>query len=435
MILERLKRREPARPKLAGIGTIQRIRDYKALVCTSRTLNSRPLSAGLPYQGTFSAYEIASFKQMATFTHLPSGNWRVQIRRKANYISTTFRRFRDAEEWALAAERRIDLAEAPNKRGAVDRTTLAQLIDLHIKDMQEVNRAPRRSKAFTLQALKEALGKLRIKDITRERVIQFGRERAREGAGPATIGMDIGYLRLVVSHGAAVHGIAVDVEPIDLARIALKRLGLVGRGNERDRRPTQDELDRLCEHFETKPRQLIPMARIIRFAVATAMRQEEICRLSWEDADRHTRTIVVRDRKDPRVKIGNNQRVPLLDKTGIDAWELLWEQKPFAGRSARVFPYNSKSVSTVFTRACSNLKIKDLRFHDLRHEATTRLFEAGFRIEQVALVTGHRDWKMLKRYTNLRPEQLHDVMKPKQRRARSGLRNRRLGSRGKRVGP
>ncbi len=101
--------------------------------------------------------------------------------------------------------------------------------------------------------------------------------------------------------------------------------------------------------------------------------------------------------------------MPLIDNTGFDAWSILREQKPFAGRSIRVFPYNSKSVSAAFTRACQHLKIKDLRFHDLRHEATTRLFEAGFSIEQVALVTGHKDWKMLKRYTNLRPEHLHRV--------------------------
>lgn len=221
--------------------------------------------------------------------------------------------------------------------------------------------------------------------------------------------MDIGYLKLVVSHAAAVHGIPIQVEPIDLARIALKRLGLVGKGRERDRRPTLEELSRLSEYFETRLRQLIPVGRIIRFAIATAMRQDEICRLFWEDVDEVHRTILVRDRKDPRSKSGNHQRVPLLDKTGIDAWAILREQSPFAGLSNRVFPYNSKSVSAAFTTACHDLKIKDLRFHDLRHEATTRLFEAGFRIEQVALVTGHKDWKMLKRYTNLRPENLHQL--------------------------
>lgn len=346
---------------------------------------------------------------MATFKQLASGNWRVQVRRKGSYVSETFRRYRDAEEWALASERRIDMGQTPAKRGHFDPTTLAHLIDLHVEDMKQVNQAPRRSKAFTLEALKEKIGKLKIKDITRERIIQFGRDRAREGAGPVTIGMDIGYLKLVVSHAAAVHGMPIQVEPINLARIALKRLGLIAKGRERDRRPTQGELDRLIEYFKSNPRQIIPMGRIVRFAVATAMRQEEICRLLWEDIDAENRTIAVRDRKDPRKKSGNDQRVPLLSATGINAWELLREQKPFVGRRSHVFPYSSKSVSAAFTRACRELQIKNLRFHDLRHEATTRLFEAGFRIEQIALVTGHKDWKMLKRYTNLRPEQLHQV--------------------------
>jgi len=58
---------------------------------------------------------------------------------------------------------------------------------------------------------------------------------------------------------------------------------------------------------------------------------------------------------------------------------------------------------------CRELKIEDLHFHDLRHEGTSRLFEAGFSIEQVSLVTGHKDWKMLRRYTHLKPEALHNA--------------------------
>ena len=76
------------------------------------------------------------------------------------------------------------------------------------------------------------------------------------------------------------------------------------------------------------------------------------------------------------------------------------------GRAGRIFPYNGKSVGAAFRRACRELGIEDLRFHDLRHETASRLFEAGYQIPEVALVTGHRDWKMLRRYTNLRAEDL-----------------------------
>jgi site-specific recombinase XerD len=53
------------------------------------------------------------------------------------------------------------------------------------------------------------------------------------------------------------------------------------------------------------------------------------------------------------------------------------------------------------------LGIIDLHFHDLRHEGTSKLFEEGYQIQQVALVTGHKDWRHLRRYTNLKPEDLH----------------------------
>lgn len=58
--------------------------------------------------------------------------------------------------------------------------------------------------------------------------------------------------------------------------------------------------------------------------------------------------------------------------------------------------------------------IVDLRFHDFRHEATSRLFEAGLSIEKVALVTGHKDWKMLKRYTHLDPAVVFADYRPRQ---------------------
>ncbi|OJW38471.1 MAG: integrase [Rhodanobacter sp. 67-28] len=344
---------------------------------------------------------------MATITRLRSGHWRVQVRRKQSYVSETFLRHEDARTWAIATERRVDLGESTLKRTQVDPTTFAHLVDLHVTDMCEVGRAPRRSKQFTLDALKAHLGTLKHKGLTRERLIQFGKDRAKEGAGPVTLSADFGYLKLVLTHAAAVHGVDVKVEPVNLARVALKRLGLIGKSRARDRRPTADEIKRLLAHFDHNRYLLIPMGRIVRFALASAMRQEEICRIRWSEVDVERRVVLVHDRKDPREKDGNDQLVPLLDLTGFDALRLIRLQRKHWSRSDLIFPCNSRSVGAAFRRACKEVKIVNLHFHDLRHEATSRLFEAGLRIEEVALVTGHRDWKMLKRYTHLRPEHLH----------------------------
>jgi hypothetical protein len=174
---------------------------------------------------------------LATFKQLPSGNWRVQIRRKGRYIGESFRRRKDAEEWALDNERRIDRGETPLSRARIDPTRLEDLIDLHLLDMKEVGKCPRRSKAFTLESLKKKLGSVKLAGLTRERLIQFGRDRAKEGAGPVTVAMDLTYLKTVIAHAAAVHGLKVSGEQVDLARLALKRLSIVGKGRVRDRRP------------------------------------------------------------------------------------------------------------------------------------------------------------------------------------------------------
>jgi integrase len=345
---------------------------------------------------------------MATLFQLPSGRWRVQIRRKGRYISETFLRHQDAEVWARENEVRIDQGRKPNARGAHDPRTFGDLIDLHLQDLKDVGRTARRSKAFSLEQLKRKLGDIGLRDLDRDRLIRFGRDRAKEGAGKVTLSIDFTFIKTILVHAAAVHGVEVVTEEVFLARTALKLLGLIGKGKERDRRPTRDELDRLLKYLDRNNRLTMPVGRMVQFAISTAMRQEEICSITWKDVDVRRRIVIVRDRKDPRQKVGNDQKVPLIDATGIDAWQILQQQKFASPHTGRVFPYNGRSVGTAFRRACRDLEIEDLHFHDLRHEATSRLFEAGFAIHEVALVTGHKDWKMLKRYANLRPEDLVD---------------------------
>jgi integrase len=132
------------------------------------------------------------------------------------------------------------------------------------------------------------------------------------------------------------------------------------------------------------------------------MRIGEVCSIRWEDVDEAQKAVLVRDRKDPRKKSGNHMLVPLLG----GSWEILqWQERS----SDRVFPYNPRSVTAGFQRVRNELKIKDLRYHDLRREGASRLFEKGYSIDEVAQVTGHRNintlWQV---YTELFPKRLHD---------------------------
>lgn len=129
--------------------------------------------------------------------------------------------------------------------------------------MLEVGRPLVRSKGKCLEKLKVELGTEPLQALNRERLIEFGKARAKEGAGPVTVGMDLGYIRTVLVYAAAVHGVETPTEEVMLARVALRRLGVVGKGMERDRRPTQDELDRIIAYHDNNPRQLIPVWNVI----------------------------------------------------------------------------------------------------------------------------------------------------------------------------
>lgn len=263
----------------------------------------------------------------------------------------------------------------PRSRKVAEAKTIANLIDLHIEDLLEVGKPIRRSKRAVLEALKRELGATRIPNLDRSSIISFGKKRAKQGAGPVTLSGDLSYLHTILTHEAAVHGINVNTENLKLARTALSRLGLIGRSNERDRRPSDDEVSDLLKYFDNKTNMIIPMGRVIRFAIATAMRLEEIFKIDWADVDLDKKLVVVRDRKDPRHKDGNDQKVPLLNLTGFDAWQQLLEQKILTGGKRRVFPYHHKSAGTAFQRGRDDLGINDPHFHDLRQEATSRLLK------------------------------------------------------------
>lgn len=166
----------------------------------------------------------------------------------------------------------------------------------------------------------------------------------------------------------------------------LKHLGLVAKSAQRDRRPTLEELDKLMEHYnsdrEKRYLSLIPMRRLIAFAIFSTRLQEEILRITWVDYDEEHKRVLM-DMKNPGEKIGN------------DVW---WDLTPEAIRiigsmpkaATEIFPCEAKSIRSSFTKACALLDIEDLHFLDFRHEGISRLFELGCEHPHFATVSGHR---------------------------------------------
>lgn len=328
------------------------------------------------------------------------GSWVAEIRRTGHKsVSKSFPTKSLASEWARKVESEMDASQYRDSR-TLNSITFGDLIDRYTKEIGAV-RPFGKNKAAVLKSLASTLGSCPLSSLNAERLNKYVDERRAGGAGGVTVGIDLTYIGGILKTASAIWKMPVDQTAVSDARARLAHLGVSTKSRERTRRPTLDEIEQLCAHFRAKgTRQRVPMVDVIQFAVATAMRLGEIIGLKWADLNETDRTIIIRDRKHPTEKEGNDQEVPLLG----DAFDIV-QRQPRAAE--RIFPITEGTVSTLFPRACNALGINDLKFHDLRHEGVSRLFELGYSIEQVALVSGHRDWKMLARYTQIKAKDLH----------------------------
>ena len=131
---------------------------------------------------------------------------------------------------------------------------------------------------------------------------------------------------------------------------------------------------------------------LILLAIETGMRRSELLALRWRDVDLERRVAFL-----PLTKNGDARAVPLSKR----AIELLQSVPRTADR---VFLVTGNAVRLAWERLRAAAGVDGLRFHDLRHEAVSRFFEKGLSVPEAALASGHRDLRMLARYTHLRPE-------------------------------
>lgn len=335
---------------------------------------------------------------MATITKMSDDKFRVQVRIKGHpTMAETFagkNARQEAMDWGRDREREI---EAGKKVGSQGKTGVlfSECVEKYLAAKPDIAICG----AYALKAMAKFMKKTLLTDLTEQHVIDYIESRE---FSPATGAFHFSYLRSMLKMAEIGWRYSVP-DILDQTRERLNYLGLIGKSKERDRRPTDSELDMLLSYKWTKK---IPMADIIRFAISTTMRRAEILRVERKDFDKEHKTILIKDRKHPTKKQGNDQVVPLLE----ESMQIIARQKKNEF-DTRIFPYNMQTVSDLFTDTCVELGIIDLHFHDLRHEAISRLFEMGYQIHEVAMFSGHDDWKNLKRYTQLKAKDLRRLSK------------------------
>lgn len=328
--------------------------------------------------------------------------WQAIVRRvvdgKPVNRSKSFANEKEARTWARHTETAL---EDPKRRAEFtrDKTTVADLIKRYIVEVDPIKPLGR-TKRDTLNFLLGCpVSDVVASELEARDIIAHCTRRQTHGAAPATVQQDIIYLRGVFGMAKPAWGLPITTAAFEEAGYTLKKLQLVGKSQRRDRRLHASEWDALCAYWQRVAGQsFIPIRDIVEFAIACPLRQGEIMGLRWIDLDETKRTITVRQRKHPTRK--HDDVVPLL---GV-AFDIVMRQPRI---DELVFPFNQDSVAAAWERAKGDCKLADIRFHDLRHEGITRMFEAGYSIEQVAIVSGHRDWASLKRYVHIRPESLH----------------------------
>ena len=319
--------------------------------------------------------------------------------------SKTFTSRTAALKWARALISQLE-ADETNMIAGYREVTFCELVREYEKYKAKSNKPLRRTASFAYRTIvKYPIAHLIASKIKSHNIVEYclARKESDSKPGPATISIDVSLIRKVLRVGKSLLGVNCSQQPVIEAYQALYDLKLIARSKARKRRLEGNEYELLLNFFEQKEKHrstVIPYRDIFNISLTTCLRISEVTSLRWLDLNSSASKILVRDRKNPNGSEGNHTEIPLL---GQSLSIILAQPR----QSEFIFPVNPRSVTAGFQRACKKLGITDLRYHDLRREAATRLIELGYTVEEVATVTGHKDLKILWQvYTRITPEHL-----------------------------
>jgi len=304
------------------------------------------------------------------------GRYQVQVRAHgAAQQSRTFTYKADAEAWAREVQLNNERGNFGDRNKLKD--TLAQVLLRYRDEVSPHKRGSRQEIARIDRLLKDPISLVTLAHLSSEVLARFRDRRLKDG--PVASYYDLTIISSVVNRSRKEWGYPLASNPLDLVtKPAPPR--------PRSRRLENDEYERLAA-AKGQTSYLWPL---VNLAIETGMRRGELLGLTWDLVDLKKCTAFL-----PLTKNGSSREVPLSPSA------LAWlETLPRSNK--HVIPATAVAVRLAWDRLVIRAGIDNLRFHDLRHEAITRFFEMGLSIPDVALISGHKDFKMLARYTHLR---------------------------------
>ena len=310
---------------------------------------------------------------MATFRKR-NNKWQVQVRRAhLGSISQSFNQKQDALQWAR--EKEIELQQCSIKFKRDKFPILSDLIDRYIETVSINKRGYNFERYCFNNILRSRISKTPINFITTQHLSEYREERLRL-VKYSTFVRELNLIRHLFSVAIKEWGFAIN----NPCKMIAKPIVI----NRRERRLSVSEYNYLVRGNYPQ----LKLRNIIELAIETGMRRGEILNIKTEHIKERTLLI-------PQTKNGHPRTIPLT-RRALNILE----------NSNLPFAYTSNALRLAWERLKKNGNIKDLHFHDLRHEAVSRFFEKGLSIPEVALISGHKDVRMLFRYTHLKANDL-----------------------------
>jgi len=311
-----------------------------------------------------------------------NGKYQAQVRRHdAQPVSRTFITKKDALVWIRGIESRIDAGDVHITSPKM--VTLGDLLKRYAEEITPEKKGKSQEIRRINRLLRDPLAATQLSVLSSTILAEFRDRRIHDGLRATQI--DLVLIRHCVKIARQEWGITMPGNPVDAIRIP-------NGVRQRDRRLNEGEYEKLKQAAQTC-RNIYTWASI-DFAIETAMRRSEILNMHWEDVCFEKKIVILN-----RTKNGSSREVPL----SRHAQSLLVE---LSRSDTKVFPISEYALRQSWERLVKRAEIENLRFHDLRREATSRFFEKGLNVPEVALITGHKDPRMLFRYTKLKAAEL-----------------------------
>lgn len=313
--------------------------------------------------------------------------WQVQVRRGGFApLSKSFLQQRDAERWGVLKERELDLLESQGLVGAkACDLTVKELLQRYRLEVVPKKRSPYREACMVASLEKRDFAAERADKLTPRHIARYRDSRLKDVA-PATIVRELGLLQHAYEtarKGWGYEGLSNPLKDVQRPKLPQGRM----------RRLAPSEQAAIVNAATCARSRRIVQA--MTFALETSMRLGEIVSAKWEHYDREARVLLL-----PVTKNGKPRTVPL-SQAAVDVLAHLG-----SARTGSMFCLSDEMLKKGWIRLAQKAGVSDFHFHDLRHEAISRLVERGFELPEVMMFSGHTDHRMLLRYTHLSARKL-----------------------------